>query len=87
MRGTMMDFPLTSTILERAGKIFSRVEIVSRKRTSPSRTCYGDFYRRAAGSRGIDELDAAGRSCGLHDVNHPAIRASSASCAVAFCIP
>jgi len=49
MRGTMMDFPLTlPTLLERAGKLFSRVEIVSRK---PDRTmvrsCYGDFYRRA----------------------------------------
>jgi len=49
MRGTMMDFPLTlPTLLERSGKLFSRVEIVSRKpdRTSV-RTCYGDFYRRA----------------------------------------
>ncbi len=49
MRGTMMDFPLTlSTILERSGKIFPRVEIVSRK---PDRsivhTTYGHFYRRA----------------------------------------
>src|SRR5438132_3012831 len=49
MRGTMMDFPLTlPTILERSGKIFSRVEIVSRKPDkSVTRTCYGDFYRRA----------------------------------------
>ncbi len=49
MRGTMMDFPLTlPTILERAGNIFSRVEIVSRKPDkSIARTCYGDFYRRA----------------------------------------
>src|SRR6267143_7185736 len=49
MRGTMMDFPLTlPAILERAGKIFSRVEIVSRKPDqSIARTCYGDFYRRA----------------------------------------
>src|SRR5207244_5148077 len=49
MRGTMMDYPLTlPTILERAGKIFSRVEIVSRKPDkSIGRTCYGDFYRRA----------------------------------------
>jgi fatty-acyl-CoA synthase len=49
MRGTMMDFPLTlPTILERAGKIFPRVEIVSRKpdRTIV-RTSYGDFYHRA----------------------------------------
>ncbi len=49
MRGTMMDFPLTlPTILERSGKLFSRVEIVSRKPDkSIVRTCYGDFYRRA----------------------------------------
>ncbi|MGB2897614.1 MAG: long-chain fatty acid--CoA ligase [Candidatus Acidiferrum sp.] len=49
MRGTMMDFPLTlPTILERAGKIFSRVEIVSRRPDkSIVRTCYGEFYRRA----------------------------------------
>jgi len=49
MRGTMMDFPLTlPTILERSGKIFPRVEIVSRRPDkSIVRTCYGDFYRRA----------------------------------------
>jgi fatty-acyl-CoA synthase len=49
MRGTMMDFPLTlSTILERSGKIFHRVEIVSRKPDkSIARTTYGHFYRRA----------------------------------------
>src|SRR2546426_11772618 len=49
MRGTMMDFPLTlPTILERSGKIFPRVEIVSCKPDrSILRTCYGEFYRRA----------------------------------------
>jgi fatty-acyl-CoA synthase len=49
MRGTMMDFPLTlPTILERAGKIFGRVEIVSRRPDrSITRSCYGEFYRRA----------------------------------------
>src|SRR5258708_14534643 len=49
MRGTMMDFPLTlPTLLERADKLFSRVEIVSRRPDrSILRTCYGDFYRRA----------------------------------------
>jgi fatty-acyl-CoA synthase len=49
MRGTMMDFPLTlPTILERAGKIFSRIELVSRKPDrSIARSCYGEFYRRA----------------------------------------
>ena len=49
MRGTMMDFPLTlPTVLERAGKLFSRVEIVSRRPDgSITRTCYGEFYGRA----------------------------------------
>src|SRR5438128_1257044 len=49
MRGTMMNFPLTlPTILERSGKIFPRVEIVSRKPDkSINRTCYGEFSRRA----------------------------------------
>ena len=49
MRGTMMDFPLTlPTLLERAGKLFARVEIVSRRPDrSMVRTSYGDFYRRA----------------------------------------
>jgi fatty-acyl-CoA synthase len=49
MRGTMMNFPLTlPTILERAGKIFPRVEIISRKPDKTIvRTCYGEFYRRA----------------------------------------
>jgi fatty-acyl-CoA synthase len=45
----MMDFPLTlPTIFERAGKIFGRVEIVSRRPDrSIARSCYGEFYRRA----------------------------------------
>jgi fatty-acyl-CoA synthase len=49
MRGTMMDFPLTlPTILERAGKLFARVELVSRKPDKTiARSCYGEFYRRA----------------------------------------
>jgi fatty-acyl-CoA synthase len=49
MRGTMMDFPLTlATVLERSGKIFPRVEIVSRKPDKTIvRTHYGNFYRRA----------------------------------------
>jgi fatty-acyl-CoA synthase len=49
MRGTMMDFPLTlPTILERAGKLFGKVEIVSRRPDrSYVRTRYADFYRRA----------------------------------------
>jgi fatty-acyl-CoA synthase len=49
MRGTMMDFPLTlPTILERAGKYFPRVEIVSRNPDkSIARSNYGQFYVRA----------------------------------------
>jgi fatty-acyl-CoA synthase len=49
MRATMMDFPLTlPTILERAGKLFARVELVSRKPDKTiARSCYGEFYRRA----------------------------------------
>jgi fatty-acyl-CoA synthase len=49
MRGTMMDFPLTlPTLLERSGKLFARVEIVSRRPDrSLLRTCHGEFYRRA----------------------------------------
>jgi fatty-acyl-CoA synthase len=49
MRGTMMDFPLTlPTLLERADKLFARVEIASRRPDRTIiRTCYGDFYRRA----------------------------------------
>ena len=49
MRGTMMDFPLTlPAILERSGKLFHRVEIVSRRPDcSIQRTTYGAFYRRA----------------------------------------
>src|SRR5687768_6575307 len=49
MRGTMMDFPLTlPTILERSGKFYSRVDVVSRKPDrSIVRSTYGDFYRRA----------------------------------------
>ncbi|MBZ5598494.1 MAG: long-chain fatty acid--CoA ligase [Acidobacteriia bacterium] len=49
MRGTMMNYPLTLVhILERAGKLFSRVEILSRlPDRSLRRGTYGDFYRRA----------------------------------------
>jgi fatty-acyl-CoA synthase len=48
MRGTMMDFPLTlPTILERAGRYFPRVEIVTRKPDrSIARTNYSEFYDR-----------------------------------------
>jgi fatty-acyl-CoA synthase len=49
MRGTMMDFPLTLThILERAGTLFARIEIVSRRPDrSLARYTYADFHRRA----------------------------------------
>ena len=49
MRGTMMDFPLTLThILERGGKLFGKVEIVSRRPDgSFHRYTYADFFRRA----------------------------------------
>jgi len=49
MRGTMMAYPLTLVhLLERAGKLFSQVEIVSRlPDCSLRRSTYGDFYRRA----------------------------------------
>ncbi len=49
MRGMMMDFPLTlPAILERAGKLFGKVEIASRKPDSSLvRYTYADFYRRA----------------------------------------
>ena len=49
MRGTMMDFPLTlKAILERAGKQFSKVELVSRRPDrSVVRTNYRLFSERA----------------------------------------
>lgn len=49
MLGTMMDFPLTLVpILERAGKLYSQIEIVSRRPDrSIARTNYGAIYRRA----------------------------------------
>lgn len=48
MLGTMMDYPLTLIhILERAGKLFPRSEIVSRlPDRSLRRGTYADFYRR-----------------------------------------
>ena len=49
MRGTMMSLPLTLfSILERAGKYFPKVEIVSRRPDrSLHRTNYGEVHRRA----------------------------------------
>jgi len=49
MRGTMMDFPLTlTTILERAGKLFPKSELVSRLADgSLHRSNYGELHGRA----------------------------------------
>ena len=49
MQGNMMRYPLTLThVLERAGKLFGDVEIVSRRPDcSLHRTTYREFYRRA----------------------------------------
>ncbi len=49
MNGTMMDYPLTlNHILERSGKLYGPVEIVSRlPDKSLHRHTYADFYRRA----------------------------------------
>src|SRR4051812_3911299 len=60
MHSTMMDFPLTLThVLERAGQLFGKTEIVSRL---PDKTLhrhqYRDFYRRARALGGA--LQAAG---------------------------
>jgi fatty-acyl-CoA synthase len=63
MRGTMMDFPLTLVpILERAGKLFGAVEIVSRRPDrSIARCTYGDAYRRARRLARALELAGIGR--------------------------
>ena len=49
MRGTMMDFPLTlQHIFERNGRLFPKIEIVSRRPDrSIVRTSYGNFNQRA----------------------------------------
>src|SRR5258705_7400028 len=49
MRGLMMDFPLTvPALLERAGHIFGKVEIVTRRPDrSLARTTWRDLYGRA----------------------------------------
>src|SRR3984893_1987081 len=49
MRGLMMDFPLTvPALLERAGNIFAKVEIVTRRPArSLARYTWRDLYRRA----------------------------------------
>jgi fatty-acyl-CoA synthase len=62
MQGTMMQFPLTlASLLERAGKLFPTVEIVSsRPDNSIHRYIYRDMYRRARA------LAAALQALGLH---------------------
>ena len=59
MNSTMMDYPLTLThILERAGRLFPEVEIVSRMPDrSLHRHTYADFYHRAlALAEGLQRL-------------------------------
>ena len=64
MRGTMMDFPLTlAPILERAGKLFPTIEVVSRlPDRSLRRTSYGEIYRRSR--RLARALELAGMASG-----------------------
>jgi fatty-acyl-CoA synthase len=48
MQGLMMDYPLTlTTFLERARRLYSKQEIVTRGTTETFRYTYGDFYQRA----------------------------------------
>ena len=60
MQGNMMQYPLTLThILERAGRLFGAVEIVSRRPdSSVHRTRYAEVYRRARALGGA--LQSAG---------------------------
>jgi fatty-acyl-CoA synthase len=59
----MMNFPLTLTaLLERAGKLFGSVELVSRMPDrSLHRTTYAEFYRRARALAGALERAGLGR--------------------------
>ncbi len=63
MRGTMMDFPLTLVpILERVGKLFGGVEVVSRRPDrSIARCTYADVYRRTRRLARALELAGIGR--------------------------
>ena len=63
MRGTMMDFPLTLVpMLERAGKLFGGVEVVSqRPDRSIARCTYADVYRRTRRLARALELAGIGR--------------------------
>ncbi len=68
MHGTMMDFPLSIPhLLERAGKLFPKVEVVSRMPDeSLHRYTYADFYKRskalaeALGKLGLKKGDRVG---------------------------
>src|SRR5271169_280727 len=64
MRGLMMDFPLTLVpIFERAGKLFGKTEIVSRRPDrSLGRSTYGEMYRR--GRKLARALELAGLRTG-----------------------
>src|SRR3984957_11190237 len=64
MKGTMMQFPLTlAPLLERAGKLFPAVEVVSsRPDNSIHRYTYREMYQRARALAAA--LQAAGLSCG-----------------------
>lgn len=64
MKGTMMQFPLTlAPLLERAGKLFPAVEVVSsRPDDSIHRYTYREMYRRARALAAA--LQAAGLRCG-----------------------
>jgi fatty-acyl-CoA synthase len=64
MKGTMMEFPLTlGHLLERAGKIFPNVEVVSsRPDNSIHRYTYHEMYRRARALAGA--LQKLGLKCG-----------------------
>jgi fatty-acyl-CoA synthase len=64
MKGTMMQFPLTLTpLLERAGRLFPNVEIVSsRPDNSLHRSTYGEMCRRARSLAAV--LQAAGLARG-----------------------
>ena len=66
----MMDYPLTLIpILERAGRLFGKVEIVSRlDKGSLHRYCYADFYRRArALAAALQNADSSAATCSDSD--------------------
>ena len=80
MKSTMMDYPLTlPPILERTGRLFGKVEIVSRlPDKSLHRQTYGDFYRRARAlaqalqKEGLKQGDRVGTLMWNHYAHHEA---------------